>query len=148
MGEIPTTSKENPQKGNECKLKLMSTPKLLHSNTLTSVSYCGHISCVRLDLAWVSDECNLVLINKTGDKLHYLNYNNVKMYGAVHTVNCDDELLYMHFSKEYMDTITKLSNDMKTKVDIIVNKGSTLIPQCMYWSSSTEDLLIRMIHWK
>lgn len=57
-------------------------------------------------------------------------------------------IVMMHFSKEYMDTITKLSNDMKTKVDIIVNKDSTLIPQCMYWSSSTEDLLIGMINWK
>lgn len=142
--EIPTTGIEKPQKRSDCTLKLMSTPELLHSITLTSVR---HVSCVRSDRAWVSDGNNLVLINKVGDILHHLEYFNVNLLGEVHTVNGENELIYLHLKKGCIDTVTKLSNDMKTKTDFMVTKNPMWSPQCVYWSSSTEDLLIGMIKW-
>lgn len=125
----------------------MSTPKLLNSITLTNIRCCGYVSCLRSDRAWVSDGKNLILINKVGDTLHHLKYFNVNLLGEVHTINSENELIYLHLNKECMDTVTKLSNDMKTKTDIMVTKNLMWSPQCVYWSLSTEDLLIGMIKW-
>lgn len=125
----------------------MFTPKLLHSITPTGDRCCSHISCVKSDMVWVSDKYNLVLMNKTGDTLHRVEDFNMNFPGAVHTVNCEDELIYIRLNEEYMDIVTELSNDMKTKTDFIVNKDSTWMIRCVYWSLSTEDLLVGMTTW-
>nr|XP_034309359.1 uncharacterized protein LOC117683694 [Crassostrea gigas] len=83
LSGIPTQGTEKPQQGNQCLLKLMSPPELLHSFTLTGVGGCYpefhqsltmnsfvgccHISCVTSDRVWVSDIWkNLILTDTTG----------------------------------------------------------------------------------
>nr|XP_034309425.1 uncharacterized protein LOC117683721 [Crassostrea gigas] len=52
LSGIPTPGTEKPQQGNQCLLKLMSPPELLHSPKVTGVDYCYHISCVTSDRVW------------------------------------------------------------------------------------------------
>ncbi|XP_052693220.1 uncharacterized protein LOC128171493 [Crassostrea angulata] len=74
LSEIPNIGTEKPQQGNQCLLKLMSPPELLHSLTVTGADRCYHISCVTSDRFWVSDNRdNLILTNTRGDTLHNLN---------------------------------------------------------------------------
>eukprot|EP00105_Crassostrea_gigas_P013743 XP_011430158.2 PREDICTED: uncharacterized protein LOC105330250 [Crassostrea gigas] len=88
LSEIPTPGTEKPQQGNQCLLKLMSSPKLLPSLTLTGVDRCYHISCVTSDRVWVSDDRNnLMLTDTTGVPLHRVGDSPRDLYGGLHTVN-------------------------------------------------------------
>nr|XP_034309446.1 uncharacterized protein LOC117683740 [Crassostrea gigas] len=85
LREIPTPGTDTPQQGNQCLLKLMSLPKLLHSLTVTGVGSC-HISCVTSDLVWVSDNIrDLILTDTTGVPLHRVEDSCID--GGFHTVN-------------------------------------------------------------
>ncbi|XP_065934599.1 uncharacterized protein [Magallana gigas] len=139
LSEIPTTGTEKPQQGNQCLLKLMSPPKLLHSLTVTGVGRCYHISCVTSDRVWVSDYNNLMLTDTTGVPLHRVEDSCSRLYG-LHTVNSESELIYI--DRNY--NINKLSKDMKTTTTFIEGTDSTLRPRCVYWSPSTGDLLVAM----
>ncbi|XP_065930765.1 uncharacterized protein [Magallana gigas] len=139
LSEIPTTGTEKPQQGNQCLLKLMSPPKLLHSLTVTGVYVCYHISCVTSDRVWVSDDWgNLMLTDTTGVPLHRVWDSCSDLYG--HTVNSESELIYI----DRKDNINKLSKDMKTTTTFIERTDSTWRPLCVYWSPSTGDLLVGM----
>ncbi|XP_065929561.1 uncharacterized protein [Magallana gigas] len=141
LSGIPTPGTEKPQQGNQCLLKLMSPPELLHSLTLTGVDRCLHISCVTSDRIRVSDgKNNLMLTDTTGVSLHRVEdscsgFNNGN---GLHTVNSESELIYI--DRNY--NINKLSKDMKTTTTFIEKTDSTWIPWCVYWSPSTGDLLV------
>lgn len=118
----------------------MSTAELHQSVKVTGITGCRHISCVTSDRVWVSDaENNLVLINTAGDILHHVRdlYNDF-FSGGLHTVNNDNELIYI--SMEYK--IMKLSKDMKITSTYLEATDTPWIPQCVYWSRSTRDLLV------
>uniref|UniRef100_K1RIT4 Tripartite motif-containing protein 3 n=1 Tax=Magallana gigas TaxID=29159 RepID=K1RIT4_MAGGI len=143
LSAIQTTGTEKPQQGNQCLLKLMSTPELLPSLTLTGVRRCYHISCVTSDRIWVSDDKdNLILTDATGVPLHRVedSCRGVIFSNGLHTVNSESELIYIE--RNY--NINKLSKDMKTTTTFIERTDSTWIPQCVYWSPSTGDLLVGM----
>ncbi|XP_065931696.1 uncharacterized protein [Magallana gigas] len=143
LSEIPTTGTEKPQQGNQCLLKLMSPPKLLHSLTLTGVDGCLHISRVTSDRVWVSDgRNNLMLTDTTGVPLHRVEDSCSYLYSdrGLHTVNSESELIYI--DRKY--NINKLSKDMKTATTFIERTDSTWEPRCVYWSPSTGDLLVGM----
>ncbi|XP_065929523.1 uncharacterized protein [Magallana gigas] len=141
LREIATPGTDTPQQGNQCLLKLMSLPKLLHSLTVTGVGSCCHISCVTSDLVWVSDNiCNLILTDTTGVPLHRVKGSCSD--GGFHTVNSENELIYI--DRNY--NINKLSKDMKTTTTFIERTDSTWRPRCVYWSPSTGDLLIGMCY--
>ncbi|XP_052692736.1 uncharacterized protein LOC128171011 [Crassostrea angulata] len=140
LSEIPTTGTEKPQQGNQCLLKLMSPPELLHSLTVTGVDRCLHFSCVTPDRFWVSDDKNnLMLTDTTGVPLHRVEDSCSDLYGS-HTVNSESELIYI----DRKDNINKLSKDMKTTTTFIERTDSTWEPRCVYWSPSTGDLLVGM----
>eukprot|EP00105_Crassostrea_gigas_P041402 XP_019925550.1 PREDICTED: uncharacterized protein LOC105334907 [Crassostrea gigas] len=86
LSAIPTTGTEKPQQGNQCLLKLMSPPELLHSPIVKGVDHCYHISCVTSDRVWVSDyRNNIMLTDTTGVPLHRVE-DSCRGFG-LHTVN-------------------------------------------------------------
>ncbi|XP_065929641.1 uncharacterized protein [Magallana gigas] len=138
---IPTPGTEKPQQGNQCLLKLMSPPEILHSLTVTGVNGCYHISCVTSDQVWVSDTFNLTLTDTTGVRLHRVKDSRSFLSG-LHTVNSESELIYI----DSKDNINKLSKDMKTTTTFIETTNPTWRPRCVYWSPSTGDLLVGMCY--
>nr|XP_034310012.1 uncharacterized protein LOC105328882 [Crassostrea gigas] len=142
LSGIPTPGTEKPQQGNQCLLKLMHPPELLHSLTLTGVVRCFHISCVTPDRVWVSDTFNLILTDTTGVPLHRVEDSWIDLYdgNGLHTVNSESELIYI----DSKDNINKLSKDMKTTTTFIGKTDPTWRPRCVYWSPSTGDLLVGM----
>lgn len=113
----------------------MSSLALCKSITLTGVNSCYHISYVKSDQAWVSDDNNLILTNATGDSLKQL-YDVCKdLFRGVHT---DGDLIYIN--KDY--EISKLSYDMKSYTTLIDKTVLALTPLCVFCSSLTGDLLV------
>eukprot|EP00105_Crassostrea_gigas_P037534 XP_019921682.1 PREDICTED: uncharacterized protein LOC105325719 [Crassostrea gigas] len=125
LSGIPTPGTEKPQQGNQCLLKLMSPPELLHSLTVTGVRRCLHISCVTSDRVWVSDDDNLMLTDTTGVPLHRVEDSWSGLYIGLHTVNSESELIYIDGNYN----IDKLSKDMKTTTTFIERTDSTLEPR-------------------
>nr|XP_034309754.1 uncharacterized protein LOC109617067 [Crassostrea gigas] len=143
LSGIPTLGTEKLQQGNQCLLKLMSPPELLHSLTVTGVDRCYHISCVTSDRVWVSDHRNnLILTDTTGVPLHRVKDSCSDLHGGLHTVNSESELIYI--GRNY--NINKLSKDMKTTTTFIERTYSTWEPRCVYWCPSTGDLLVGMCY--
>ncbi|XP_052692696.1 uncharacterized protein LOC128170970 [Crassostrea angulata] len=137
LSEIPTTGTEKPQQGNQCLLKLMSPPELLHSLTLTGVGGCFHISCLTSGRIWISDiKKNLILTDTTGVPLHRVEDSCSGL--GLHTMNSESELIYI--DRNY--NISKLSKDLKTTSTFIERTDLSRIPWCVYWSPSTGDVLV------
>eukprot|EP00105_Crassostrea_gigas_P044861 XP_019929009.1 PREDICTED: uncharacterized protein LOC109620626 [Crassostrea gigas] len=130
LSGIPTPGTEKPQQGNQCLLKLMSPPELLHSPTVTGVDGCDHISCVTSERVWVSDyRNNLILTDTTGVPLHHVEDSCSDSYDGygLHTVNSETELIYI--DRNY--NINKLSKDMKTTTTFIKRTYYTLKSRCV-----------------
>ena len=141
LSAIQITERGNRRVGNQCLLKLTSGAELHQSLTLTGVDRCYHISCVTSDRVWVSDHWNnLMLTDTTGVPLHRVEDSRSYLYGRLHTVNSESELIYI--DRNY--NINKLSKDMKTTTTFIERTDSTWDPRCVYWSPSTGDLLVGM----
>lgn len=84
-----------------------------------------------------------MLMNTTGDTLHSreaLCNDFVKGYG-LHTVNREGELIFI----DGKNTINKLSKKLKKVTTFIKLKDKTLLPQCVYCSKFTGDLLIAVL---
>lgn len=133
--EILATETEQSQKIIQCLLKLMSSPKLLHSLTVRHVRRCYHISCVKSNLVWFSGDNNLILTKTRGVLLHRVEDSCNDLYG-LHTVSNENELIYIDMKYN----INKLSKDLKTSTTFIERKDSILGALCVYWS--TGDLLV------
>nr|XP_034309984.1 uncharacterized protein LOC105346123 [Crassostrea gigas] len=141
LSAIQITERGNRRVGNQWLLKLTSGPELHQSLTVTDVDRYYHISCVTSDQVWVSDDRNnLILTDTTGVPLHRVEDLVSGLYGALHTVNSESELIYIN--RNY--NINKLSKDMKTITTFIEKTDSKWRPQCVYWSPSTGDLLVGM----
>eukprot|EP00105_Crassostrea_gigas_P007551 XP_011421835.1 PREDICTED: uncharacterized protein LOC105324463 [Crassostrea gigas] len=140
LSEIPTPGTEKQEQGNQCLLKLMSSPKLLNSLTLTGVDCCSHISCVTSDRVWVSGRYNLVLTDTTGVPLYRVEDSYSCYFGGngVHTVNSESELIYI--DRNYK--INKLLKNMKTTITFIDRTYFSWVPGCVYSSPFTGDLLV------
>lgn len=134
LSEIPTTARENPEEENMCLLKLFNPPKLHQSFTVKGVQSCDQISFLTSDCVWVNDDNNLILTNTNGETLHQLNDLCTDYFHRVHTVFNENELIYI--DRYYR--ITTLTYDNKAPTLAY----STGIPSCLYWSSSTADLLV------
>lgn len=105
---------------------------------MTDIDGCGHIACVSTDHVWISDRYKLVLTNTTGETKHSLMDIYTGFFNGVHTVNSESELIYI--DKDHY--IKKLSTDMKTTTIFIEKKESKWKPRCVYWSSSSRNLLV------
>lgn len=130
----PTTARENPEEENMCLLKLFNPPKLYQSFTVKGVQSCDQISFLTSDCVWVNDDNNLILTNTNGETLYQLNDLCTDYFHRVHTVYNENELIYI--DRYYR--ITTLTYDNKAPTFAY----STGIPSCLYWSSSTADLLV------
>lgn len=139
---VQITEKGNKHVEVQRLLKIMPRPELHQHLEVAGVDSCNHITYVKTDRLWVSDNNNLFLTNKIGDIIYHrkdLNARSV-LYNGVHTITDEGELIYLD---EHLN-INKLSKDMR-KATIYVEKAeSQWVPTCVYWSSSTRDLLVGM----
>ncbi|XP_052682084.1 tripartite motif-containing protein 2-like [Crassostrea angulata] len=140
LSAIQITERGNRRVGNQGLLKLTSVPEFHQSLTVTGVGHCLDFSCVTPDRVWVSDRNNLILTDTTGVPLHRVEDSWSDLYGGLHTVNSESELIYI--DRNY--NINKLSKDMKTTTRFIERTDSTWWQRCVYWSPSTGDLLVGM----
>lgn len=137
QNEIQNTDIKGLQEGNRHMMPTMFGFQLQNSFPFKRIRHPYHISCVTSDQAWVSDnKSNTILTNTAGNTLNYL--NDIKSGFGVHTVNSENELIYIDSN----NIIKKLSKDMKNTIIFIDTIDSTLKPLCVFWSLSTEDLLI------
>ncbi|XP_078327696.1 uncharacterized protein LOC144623217 [Crassostrea virginica] len=138
-----TESGKQRRAENKLQLTLMLSPVFQKSLSVPGVILCYHISCLKPDLVWVSDDRNIVLANKaTGDTLYHL--GNVKVPGTgKHTVNSDRELIYICSHNDHYN-ISKLSENRKTTTLLIENMDPLWKPLCVHCSPSSGDLLVGM----
>ncbi|XP_061171117.1 uncharacterized protein LOC133180663 [Saccostrea echinata] len=122
-------------------LKVMTSPVLQRSVTVTGVNRVIHISCLNSDQFWISDRHNnLILTNSSGDTLHYLTDISSYMWSyAAHTVNISGDLIYI--DRDF--NIKIIHTDNRTKFTLI-KKAGPWMPVCVYCSTSNGDLLIGM----
>lgn len=132
--QYQTEERENIHEVKEQKSSLA----LCESLTLTGVDSCYHISYVKSDQAWVSDDNDLILTNAAGDSLKQLNDVRTDIFRGVHTVNSDGDLIYIN--KDY--NISKLSHDMESYTTLIDKTVLAWTPLCVFCSSLTGDLLV------
>lgn len=92
-----TQETETPQDGNECLLKLMSSPELQQSFTVKDVKSCYHISFLKSDLVWVSERFKLILTNTTGDTVSKREDISGDTFSGLHTVNSEGELFFYRY---------------------------------------------------
>ncbi|XP_062598675.1 uncharacterized protein LOC134260107 [Saccostrea cucullata] len=138
LNEIGIIEIGRRQLGKECLLKLLPRPVLLRTVTVVGVWKVIHFSCVTMDLVWISDIHNkLILTNTEGETLHHLKDINTE-WGA-HTVNMNRDLIYI--DRGY--NIKKLSADEKT-TSTLLKKTKELQPHCIYCSSFNEELFVVM----
>lgn len=121
------SGRENCRLGNESLLELMPNPELQQRLKLTETFGCLHISRVRPDQFWVSDNrTDLILFNANGDiqylenKIHV--YTDVYDLTGAHTVNKNNDLIYIDTQNEI-----KLLSNTKIKINTsdIKNKKNT-----------------------
>lgn len=121
----------------------MPNPKLQQCLTLTEIFGCSHISRVRPDQFWVSDNrTDLILFNANGEIQYHGNtihvYTDVYDLTGAHTVNKNNDLIYI----DRQNQIKRLSN---TEINTYMkNKDSRWIYRCMYSSLLSGDLLVGM----
>lgn len=109
------------------------------NNTLEGVRDCVHISRVPSDRIWMSNvDDNLTLTNTANVILKNLQEKCCFSFSGVHTVNKKGDLIYI--DKDY--NINKLSADLETTSTFIKKNHLSGIPNCVYWSQSSYDLLV------
>lgn len=96
------SGRKNRRLGNESLLELMPNPELQQFLMLTEIFGCSHISRVRPDQFWVSDNrTDLILFNANGEIQYHGNtiHVNYDLTGA-HTVNKNNDLIYIDTQNE------------------------------------------------
>lgn len=118
----------------------MTEPEIIHSFYVPGVEFCKHISAMKTDCVLVNDSDNLILINKTGVSLyHFKGFVCPSLYfNGVHSVNSENDVIFL--DPDYK--ISKLSIDMKITTTYIEKTNYKWSLQCVYWSLSSEDLLV------
>lgn len=138
----PLTETKLPTEAVECPQQLILSSKLHKFLTVTGVNQCRHICCMTSDLFWINDDYNDILLKNTnGDTLHKIGDRpeKEKSIGSF-TINNEYELVYI--SKNL--SVKKLSSDLLTTTVIIQKWMHEWKPRCVYWSPSSESLLVGM----
>lgn len=121
----------------------MSEPELHQILKLRDISGCLHISHVRQDRFWVSDNRNnLILFNEKCHTKRYLqnemNNGSNNLTGA-HTVTKNNELIYIDkYNKIQRSSGNEFNTICLEKVDKV------WINRCVYSSLSSGNLLVGM----
>nr|XP_034305456.1 uncharacterized protein LOC105338987 [Crassostrea gigas]XP_034305458.1 uncharacterized protein LOC105338987 [Crassostrea gigas] len=143
LSEYPNTETTESKEKNTCRLKLCSPPELIFSFIMKDFHRCCHISPVTEDRIWICDGDNLILTNAKGERLHrlesVLKCDTITGIGPC-TVNGKSDLIYI--DRNY--NINKLSKDMESATILVDSAYSKWRPRCVYWSPSTDDLLVGM----
>lgn len=119
-------------------LKMVSPPELHRSIMVPNIDSCDHISSVASDRYWINNKENLILISPEQNNASHKTYLCSGFSGGIHTVNRESELIYI----DNMYNISKLSIDMEKITTLIETTDSSWRPRCVYWSSSSGDLLV------
>lgn len=129
--------------GNESLLELMPRPELQQRLKLTDTSGCSHMSRVRPDQFWVSDNRNnLILLNKNGDiQKHFQNeiYTHVYDLTGAHTVDRNNHLIYIDTNNQIIRFINREINTLYFE-----DNDNQWIYRCVFSSQLTGNLLIGM----
>lgn len=121
-------------------LKEFKPPKLHHTFSVDGADRCIHISFVKPENAWISDDKdNIIFTNSKGDNLHHVKHKS-RNHG-IHTVNSDSELIYI----DNENNIRKLLKDKKATMIYLANNSKWRL-LCIYWSETTDSLLVGMSH--
>lgn len=126
LSKIKLTEGKKRHIRNERLLKLMSNPKLDHSLTVTGIDFIHHITCLKSNLDWVSDRNDLLLATLTGTSLCHISdlYTSFLLSNELHTVNSDNELIYIDSGKNIKSKSTKILKN--------VNYLHIWEPRCVY----------------
>ncbi|XP_048754436.2 uncharacterized protein LOC125665697 [Ostrea edulis] len=138
--EIQMTTGKRQVGIDEC-LRLMSTPVLHTSVSVTGVSHVYHISREASGRVWVCDYNNIILTDTTGIARHRvldLNY----WIGGPHTVNRCGELIYI----DKQHNINKRSKTLDNTPTRLLESESPWVPICLHASHSTGDLIVGMFN--
>lgn len=142
--QITDRGKGKLQLANKLPLTLMPFPVLQKSRKVTGIKAILHISYVKQENVWVSDDnANLILTNtSTGEKLYSVKNSIHSLrfsfsFSGTHTVNSAYELLYISTDSN----INKFSNKGNTTIFIKITE-STCEPQCVHCSLYNGDLLV------
>lgn len=129
--------------GNESLLELMPKPELQQLLKLNDTSGCLHMSRVRPDQFWVSDNRNnLILLNKNGDiQKHFQNeiYTHVYDLTGAHTVDRNNQLIYIDTNNQIIRFINREINTL-----CFEDNDNQWIYRCVFSSQLTGNLLIGM----
>ncbi|XP_052694086.1 uncharacterized protein LOC128172333 isoform X3 [Crassostrea angulata] len=142
--EVKQGGKRRRRVVNEDLLKLMPSPEIHQSLTVTDVDCCYHMSPVTSNLFWVSYIFKLILTDVSGETfycrkdLYRDQFIHKSFFYGSHTVNKDGDLFFIDRELD----IIKLSKDRKTMKIFLKWNYSTRRPYCVYFSAFTGDLLV------
>lgn len=142
--EVKQGGKRRRRVVNEDLLKLMPSPEIHQSFTVTDVDCCYHMSPVTSNLFWVSYIFKLILTDVSGEKfycrkdLYRDQFIHKSFFYGSHTVNKDGDLFFIDRELD----IIKLPKDRKTMKIFLKWNYSTRRPYCVYFSAFTGDLLV------
>lgn len=142
--EVKQGGKRRRRVVNEDLLKLMPSPEIHQSLTVTDVDCCYHMSPVTSNLFWVSYIFKLILTDVSGETfycrkdLYRDHFIHKSFFYGSHTVNKEGDLFFIDRELD----IIKLSKDRKTMKIFLKWNYSTRRPYCVYFSAFTGDLLV------
>ena len=140
--QIRKSTERTIQAENELQFNLMPSPLLQKSFSVTGINGSDHISRVTSNRVWVSDRNNLILTDTIRGDILYTLKDSVDSDRAKHTMNREGELIYIN-----KDEVVQLFSNAKETTTPLKNTDCRLMPQCLYCSPSTGDILVgvRMI---
>lgn len=104
-----------------------------------ALTHVNNFSFVEPNNVWVSDiSNNLIFTNTKCKNIHHVNH--IGRGHGIHTVNSDNELIYI----DNANNIKKLSSDTKTTTTFVEATHPQWRKTCVFWSKTTEDLLVGM----
>lgn len=140
LSKIKVTNEGQRQVRHERLFKSISDPKIHLHFTVPGITGCHHISVVTQQVVNVNFKNKLVLTNIKGVSLHHQSDVYSGSLQGTHTANKECEIFYI----DKRLNINKYSNDVGNITPFVKNTDSPWRPECLYWSSSTEDLLVGM----
>lgn len=140
LSKIKITNERQRRVRYERLFKSISDLEIHLQFTVPGISCCHHISGVTQQVLNVNDKNKLVLTNIKGVSLHRQSDLYRGSLQGTHTANNECETIYMD---KHLN-INKLSKDMGNITTFVKNTDSPWRPECLYWSSSTDDLLVGM----
>lgn len=140
LSKIKITNERQRRVRHERLFKSIPDPEIRNHFTVPGIAGCHHISVVTKQVVNVNDKIKLVLTNIKGVSLHRQSDFYSGSLQGTHTANKECEIFYI----DKRLNINKYSNDVGNTTPFVKNTDSPWRPECLYWSSSTEDLLVGM----